>query len=96
MTVIDGSSSGVVCGTRGDVMIESRGPSLHLFISTGSMGGSRVNCVASSSLRYGNIPSYLTDVSREIDSREHGVTPGRKETTCPCGWTNKVKTVNFR
>nr|QHB21572.1 venom S1 protease 28 [Platymeris rhadamanthus] len=26
----------------------------------------------------------------EVDSSEHGVTPGNKATTCKCGWANKV------
>nr|QHB21576.1 venom S1 protease 33 [Platymeris rhadamanthus] len=33
--------------------------------------------------------SYLQISSEEIDSSEYGVTKGNKETTCPCGWSNK-------
>nr|AQM58415.1 venom s1 protease 44 [Pristhesancus plagipennis] len=32
---------------------------------------------------------YENVVSQEVDSTEHGVTPGRKKTSCKCGWTNK-------
>ncbi|KAK9499741.1 hypothetical protein O3M35_002727 [Rhynocoris fuscipes] len=32
---------------------------------------------------------YENVVSQEIDSSEHGVAPGRKQTSCKCGWTNK-------
>uniref|UniRef100_A0AB38ZE92 Venom S1 protease 23 n=1 Tax=Ectomocoris sp. TaxID=3104572 RepID=A0AB38ZE92_9HEMI len=33
--------------------------------------------------------SYLQISSEEIDSSEYGVTAGKKNTTCPCGWSNR-------
>uniref|UniRef100_A0AB38ZEN4 Venom S1 protease 22 n=1 Tax=Oncocephalus sp. TaxID=2944721 RepID=A0AB38ZEN4_9HEMI len=29
--------------------------------------------------------------SAEVDSSEHGVSPGRRKTSCPCGWANRAK-----
>ncbi|KAK9499742.1 hypothetical protein O3M35_002728 [Rhynocoris fuscipes] len=32
---------------------------------------------------------YENVVSQEVDSSEHGVTPGQRKTSCKCGWANK-------
>uniref|UniRef100_A0AB38ZEH4 Venom S1 protease 38 n=1 Tax=Ectomocoris sp. TaxID=3104572 RepID=A0AB38ZEH4_9HEMI len=36
-----------------------------------------------------DIGDYMNMGSLEIDSSEFGTIPGKKSTTCPCGWTNK-------
>uniref|UniRef100_A0AB38ZEN1 Venom S1 protease 26 n=1 Tax=Oncocephalus sp. TaxID=2944721 RepID=A0AB38ZEN1_9HEMI len=40
---------------------------------------------------YGNgIDAYINAPSIEIDSSEHGISPGKQKSSCPCGWTNKL------
>ncbi|KAK9499744.1 hypothetical protein O3M35_002730 [Rhynocoris fuscipes] len=36
-----------------------------------------------------NANEYENVVSEEVDSSEHGVTPGSRKTSCKCGWANK-------
>nr|QHB21566.1 venom S1 protease 20 [Platymeris rhadamanthus] len=36
-----------------------------------------------------NANEYENVISIEVDSSEHGVTPGLKKTSCKCGWANK-------
>nr|AQM58327.1 venom serine protease 18 [Pristhesancus plagipennis] len=36
-----------------------------------------------------NANEYENIVSEEVDSSEHGVTPGSRKTSCKCGWANK-------
>uniref|UniRef100_A0AB38ZEF7 Venom S1 protease 5 n=1 Tax=Oncocephalus sp. TaxID=2944721 RepID=A0AB38ZEF7_9HEMI len=39
----------------------------------------------------GNILPNFQEASPEIDSREHGVTPGKRSTSCNCGRANRVQ-----
>uniref|UniRef100_A0AB38ZEF2 Venom S1 protease 32 n=1 Tax=Ectomocoris sp. TaxID=3104572 RepID=A0AB38ZEF2_9HEMI len=37
-----------------------------------------------------NVNEYENAVSEEVDSSEHGITPGEMKTSCKCGWANKI------
>uniref|UniRef100_A0AB38ZE93 Venom S1 protease 26 n=1 Tax=Ectomocoris sp. TaxID=3104572 RepID=A0AB38ZE93_9HEMI len=52
-------------------------------------GQGLINCVVQAIT--GQKPNEFENVIfEEVDSSEHGLTPGRKQTSCKCGWTNKL------
>uniref|UniRef100_A0AB38ZEK7 Venom S1 protease with CUB domain 8 n=1 Tax=Oncocephalus sp. TaxID=2944721 RepID=A0AB38ZEK7_9HEMI len=85
----DGQSTQIFCGTQSGLKIFSVGLEIRVKFFTGLYGrGGTAKCMVQAV----NGPSNLqheNEVSEEIDSSEHGVTPGVKSTNCKCGWTNK-------
>ncbi|KAK9499745.1 hypothetical protein O3M35_002730 [Rhynocoris fuscipes] len=51
-------------------------------------GVGRIQCLVQA-VTGPNANEYENVVSEEVDSSEHGVTPGSRKTSCKCGWTNK-------
>nr|QHB21596.1 venom S1 protease with CUB domain 5 [Platymeris rhadamanthus] len=97
LQIDDGVNVKKFCGEIKDLIIFSSANKLELTLKTGkSIGGGTVNCqIVGFNPEFTTLAppitteSYLTMKSIEIDSSEHGVRPGTKKTTCPCGWANK-------
>ncbi|KAK9509907.1 hypothetical protein O3M35_004798 [Rhynocoris fuscipes] len=97
LEVKDGNSVKRYCGEIKDLLILSSTNQLDLTFKTGKLyGGGIVNCnVEGFNPEFTTLApptttkSYLDIESVEVDSSEYGVTPGAKNTTCPCGWSNK-------
>ncbi|KAK9499748.1 hypothetical protein O3M35_002730 [Rhynocoris fuscipes] len=54
----------------------------------GEYGDERFKCLVQA-VTGPNANEYENAVSEEVDSSEHGVTPGSRKTSCKCGWANK-------
>uniref|UniRef100_A0AB38ZE87 Venom S1 protease with CUB domain 3 n=1 Tax=Ectomocoris sp. TaxID=3104572 RepID=A0AB38ZE87_9HEMI len=97
MEIKNGAEVKKYCGEVNDLIVYSTMHELEIKFKTGKLlGGGKFNCeIVGYNPEFTTIApptttqSYLNFKSIEIDSSEFGVTPGKKGTTCTCGWTNK-------
>nr|AQM58440.1 venom s1 protease with cub domain 8 [Pristhesancus plagipennis] len=95
--VKDGDKMKRYCGEVKDLLILSSSSQLEVTFKTGKLyGGGLMNCnVEGFNPEFTTLApptttkSYLDIDSVEVDSSEYGLKPGAKNTTCPCGWSNK-------
>lgn len=56
----------------------------------------KIDCIAKAAPN--PLDKFLIFNSEEVDSKDHGMVPGMKLTTCPCGSSNKasIKSIFLR
>nr|AQM58391.1 venom s1 protease 13 [Pristhesancus plagipennis] len=87
VTFNNGKVDEEVCENR-DFLWFSKENHAKLRIQLDNTGYGHIDCLAQAVT--GPHPNeYENAVSEEVDSSEHGVTPGRKKPSCECGWSNK-------
>nr|ATU82415.1 venom S1 protease with CUB domain 5 [Lethocerus distinctifemur] len=97
LEITDESGTLVKCGSDYKFQYVSSGETLELVLTTGQWGRGFVKCRAQAindqeavqTTTQKNLYSFLEDGPVDIDSSEHGGPPGRRNTSCPCGWANK-------
>jgi len=74
----------------------SKSDRLVVILKSGPKGGANLNCMAQA-LKPASAGPVVKDIgelmfskeTEEVDSSEFGVVPGKKSTTCKCGWANE-------
>ncbi|XP_014292325.1 venom serine protease [Halyomorpha halys] len=92
LTVWDGASQHNICNVLSHYHRESKDNLMYVQFRSGWLGIGQARCRAKS-VKKDTLD--LTNFSVE-DSREIGKGYGSKETTCPCGWTNRERIVGGR
>ncbi|KAK9499740.1 hypothetical protein O3M35_002726 [Rhynocoris fuscipes] len=87
VTFNNGETDEEVCEYR-DFLWFSKANHAKLRIQLDSAGNGRMDCIVQA-VTGPHADEYENAVSEEVDSSEHGVTPGRKKTSCDCGRANK-------
>nr|AQM58331.1 venom s1 protease 28 [Pristhesancus plagipennis] len=87
VTFNNGEVDEEVCEFR-DFLWFSKANHAKLRIQLDSSGNGRMDCIVQA-VTGPHRDEYENAVSEEVDSSEHGVTPGHKKTSCECGWANK-------
>nr|QHB21595.1 venom S1 protease with CUB domain 4 [Platymeris rhadamanthus] len=82
------------CGFQEKVLF-SRSNEAKLRLELGTNGGGKLHCVVQAAIKKlpepGTVESSIRSLGDDEDSSEHGGAPGKKGTTCNCGWANKPK-----
>nr|AQM58412.1 venom s1 protease 39 [Pristhesancus plagipennis]ATU82934.1 secreted S1 protease protein [Pristhesancus plagipennis] len=87
LTINDGVDSKEYCTPQRFVQF-SKINKAKLRFQLDEYGDGRMECLVQA-VTGPNANEYENVVSEEVDSSEHGVTPGSKKTSCKCGWANK-------
>uniref|UniRef100_A0A161M453 Venom serine protease 34-like protein n=1 Tax=Triatoma infestans TaxID=30076 RepID=A0A161M453_TRIIF len=93
VTVDDGEKEIRFCGTQFDLKVKSKLNKMIVRVKT-SEEAAYLDCLVQA-VSGPEIDQYKNIESTEINSSEFGVKRGIKETTCPCGWSNKVTFQNL-
>ncbi|KAK9499746.1 hypothetical protein O3M35_002730 [Rhynocoris fuscipes] len=83
----DGTNSEEHCDTTRHIWF-SKANQAKLRFKLDENGDDRMECLVQA-VTGPNANEYENVVSEEVDSSEHGVTPGSRKTSCKCGWANK-------
>ncbi|XP_073995407.1 venom serine protease-like isoform X3 [Rhodnius prolixus] len=81
------------CGTQFDLKVKSILNRMIVTVKT-SQETAFLDCLVQA-VTGPDFDQYKNIVSTEIDSSEFGAKKGTKETTCPCGWSNKATFQNL-